>query len=151
MSAAAPIPDALILAEAAVLAALNALSPAGSAHWRGAPVDSTRRLQLAVASPDHPDALARVYVAQHQDGGGQQVELLNRRVWEGLIVVRVLAAAPALADAGFALVPPALAALAPPDGYHLRAVWRRPLDIPPTPPICTRAGVWALTIRRTTP
>lgn len=145
MTAPAPIPTALDIVEDAVLAALNALTPTGSAYWGAAPVDTVGRLSQPPAQAAH---LSRVYVAQHQDGGGREAALLGSRGWEGLVTVRVLSADLARARAGFALVVTAMAALASPAGYALRAEWRQPLDLPTINRIVARAGIWELTLRR---
>jgi hypothetical protein len=142
MTAPAPIVTALDLVEIAVLAALGALGPA---YWGAAPVDTVGRLRLPESQGTH---LARVFVAQHQDGGGQEAPLLGSRGWTGLVTVKVFSASPVAARTGYALAADAMAALTSPAGYALTADWRRPLDLPTIDRIIARAGVWELTLRR---
>lgn len=146
-----PIIDALELAEDAIRAALTALAPTGEAHWEGAPVGTVARLKAYAHNPATPGALARCYVAQHQDDGGGRVRRLNADGWSGLVVIRVLAARDADARAGLALVVPALAALTSPAGYTLTARYDRRRVIPTTDGITTRAAQWRVTIHRSAP
>lgn len=141
----APITTALPLVEDAMLAALGALSPAGFAYWGAAPVDTVGRLRTPEAQPTH---LARVYVAQHQDGGGREAPLLGSRGWEGLVTVKVFSASQSRARAGFGLAASAMGALASPAGYVLHADWLAPLDLPTIDRIYAVAGRWRVTLRR---
>lgn len=138
----APTTTALRLVETAVLAALNALAPAGSAWWGVAPTGTVARLSAAT-SP-----LSRAYVAQHQDGGGQPLRHLHSDGWEGLVVVRVLSADDARAWAGFDLAVAAMDTLTGPSGYVVRAAWDRPIALPTVNAIVARAGQWRVTVRR---
>ena len=141
----APITTALPLVEDAVLAALNAITPASPVYWGAAPVETTGRLRIPEAQANH---IARVYVAQHQDGGGREAPLLGSRGWEGVVTVKVFSASQSRARAGFALAAAAMDALASPAGYALHADWLAPLDLPTIDRIYAAAGRWRVTLRR---
>lgn len=138
-----PIIDALDIAEDAILAALAALAPV--AEFADAPADTTRRLRLPGGDPD---ALVRVYVAQHQDNGGRRDDRLHSDGWEGLVAVRCISASDAVARAGRDAAHAALATLASPAGYGLTATWRRPIPTVTRNGITQRGGVYLVTIRR---
>jgi hypothetical protein len=141
----APTTTALPIVEDAVLAALNALAPAGAASWGAAPINTQGNLKRPTSDPEH---LSRVYVAQHQDGGGRPAPLLGSEGWEGLVVVRVLSGDRARARAGYDLAVTAMAGLVSPAGYHIGVRFDRPIALPVVDRIYAYAGQWRLTVRR---
>ena len=148
MTIPAPITTALEVAEAGILAALNALAPIGMADWDVAPVGTVGQLLQLPAATSYR---SRVYVAQHQDGGGMQDNRLASAGWSGLVVVRCLSARADYAALGMALIVTALATLTAPAGYALHAQYDRPIAIPVVDTIATRAGQYRVTIRRWSP
>lgn len=140
----APITDALVLVEVAILAALRERIT-GEVHWEPAPTDTTRRLALP---PTNAQWLPLVAIAQHQDDGGRQQPLLNSLGWTGLVVVRVRSRDPERASTGFALAVEAMGALTRTETIALTAIWVKPRPIPTVDQIVTRAGLWRVTLRR---
>lgn len=139
-----PVTTALEVAEDRILAALAACAPAGYAYWDAAPPDTIEALMAPIEAAG---AVNRVYVAQHQDGGGDRDPLLRSDGWAGLVLVKVYARTDALARAGFALAVTAMGALTSPTGYRLDARFRRPQALP-RELVAARGGLWQLTIRR---
>lgn len=143
----APVVAALDVLEDAALAALAALSPAGSAWWWQYPPPTLARLASG--------QLARAYILQHQDGGGRPAPRLGSEGWEGLIVVRVLSAVDATARDGRDLAVAAMLALASPAGYHIQVAHDRPIAVASvnhimtgtTQQVVTRASQLRATIR----
>lgn len=145
MTAPAPVTSALALAEDALLTALSALAPVGHAHWDLAPTGTVGQLMQPSGNSAY---LQRVYVAQHQDGGGQRDRFLSSDGWAGLIVCRCMSASVASAQAGYVLIVGALATLSTAAGYAIHAAFDRPIAIPFADRVYTRAGQWRVTIRR---
>ena len=119
-----PIPNAISIVRQALYASLSPLC----ATYQGLP-----KCYWLVAAQGAPLPLL---VMQSQDGGGQDASLLGLGGWAGLITVKALATSQSAAEALLAGVPDALAALANPDGYTIRATFNRPLVLPP------KDGVW---------
>jgi hypothetical protein len=141
MTAPPHIIDALSRMEAVILAALNALTPTNNAHWYVAPPGTAQRMATG--------GLTRVFVAQHQDGGGAPNPLVNSQGWQGLVAVRCMSRDAAQADSGLSAVALALAGLASPSGFSFITNWVRPIAIPVDNAIYTRAGLWRVSLRRT--
>lgn len=149
---AAPVTTALAVVEDAVLSALRAIgategNPTPTAAWWNAEVPQGTAARLALPATD-ASYLSRFFVAQHQDGGGQEAPLLNSRGWRGLVAVRCHSRSKTTARAGLELAAVALQTLTPPTGLTLRAAWRRPLALPADGLVFTAAGLWELEARR---
>jgi hypothetical protein len=121
------IPTALGVAEDRILAALNALAPAGNAAWGAHPPETVAALTMPQTGASR---LLRLYTAQHQDGGGQPSPFVGARFWQGLVVVKVFARNDADARSGMALAHAAMLALTAPTGYAISARADRPIDLP---------------------
>lgn len=119
-----PIPDAISLVRPALYAALCPLTAAYNGH---------PRCYWLVAEQGAPLPLL---VVQSQDGGGADASLLGLGGWAGLITVKALASSLAAAETLLAGVPAAMAALAAPEDFTIRATFVRPLVLPPAD------GVW---------
>ena len=139
-----PVTDAIDLVEDVLLPALASTAPL--VVWDPAPADVERRLALPATDAQ---ALERVVIGQHQDGGGRRNIHLHSNGWEGLVTIRVRSRSRASARAGLALIVTAMAGLSSPAGYAFHAVWQRPLALPTLNLVYSRAGIWRITIRRT--
>ena len=126
MSAAAVI-DALGIAETAILAALNALTPPQSAAWGLHRPDTVRGLTMPHTGAQRP---YRLYTAQHQSSS--TAYYIGAQRYRGDVLIKSLAAEDGPARAGLALIHPAMLALASraPAGVALRARFVRVQDLP---------------------
>jgi hypothetical protein len=138
------IPTALGIAEDAILDALNALAPTGSAAWNTHPPETVAALTMPQTGASR---LTRLYTAQHQDGGGQPSPFVGARFWTGLVLVKVFARTQASAQEGINQAHAAMLDMTSPAGYSLSARVERPIDLPReiTP---RRALLYRVTVRR---
>lgn len=137
------IPAAPDIAEDVILPALRRLGPA---WWGVAPEGTAGDLLRPASDPLH---LRRVFVAQHQDGGGQSAPHLRSAGWSGLVTVRCLSAEDADARDGRDRAHTAMLGMASPAGYGLRA--RLAGWVPPgrdRDGIYVRGTVYEVTLRR---
>jgi hypothetical protein len=138
-------PTAIYVVKDAILAALNALAPRGSAAWDTHPPETARALTL----PQTGAARAvRLYTAQFQDVGSAAAYLSNRG-WEGVVLCKSFGRTEADARAGLPLIDAAMRALASTTtGYTVRARLPFPVNLPRE--VTPGYGVlYTVTVRRT--
>lgn len=112
--------DALGIVEDAFTGASGVLSTLGTAapggvHWRATPLDSPRKLPVVIVQPQE---------------NGRRTPYVGHVGWEGLVVIRALAATTAQARTCLAAVAQAIPAAFDLGDYRLTAVLDKPILLP---------------------